>query len=510
MPAFFSKLPFIGKFFGKKKGLANHKPVKMSKEVLEMDFFSQLSYMASISTSGISRSGLFQYASKLPYISSRYFKKVDFVAKAFNHDYAEACRIVGEATQELEVKAFLLRLSGALSSGEEIDKFLERESKVFGDTYGNAYEGKLEVLRKWTDAYIALIMTSAVVTVMAVVTTIIGSITMPMIVGLSSVTIMVTIGGVYLIYSQAPRETRIHSLPIRSKEQDTSRVLSRILLPAGGIVVIGLLVMKANLGWAMIAAGVFMLPLGFTAYMNDIKVAKRDTDIAGFLRSLGGVSQAIRATVSEGLGRLDFRSMGSLRTNVELLYTRILAGINPHLCWGQFVGESSSEQVNRSVRIFWDGVTLGGEPERVGNEASAFAMKVSYLRSQRRLISSGLTWLAIAMHAVLTLVVVFIDQTLKTFSTLVKGATAGTDLASVPGLTNIGMFASNSTEMGMLHFMIIVIVLVLTVSNALAIHATDGGHIHKLAFYLGIMLLISGAALVFVPPVVNMLLTGMV
>lgn len=496
----------------KKKGAAKRMPrgegEKVKKEVLDMDFFSQLSYMAAIATSGISRSGLFQYAAKLPYVSARYFKKADFVAKAFNHDYAEACRIVGEATKEPEVKAVLLRFSGALASGEEIDKFLERESKVFGDSYGNAYEGKLEVLRKWTDAYVALIMTSAVVTVMAVVTMIIGSITPPMIIGLASVTIIVTIAGVYLIHTQAPRETRTHSLPIRSKEQNLARKLANIVLPAGGLVAFVLILRQENLGWGLLAAAGFMAPLGLVALIDDMKVNKKDTEIAGFLRSLGGVSQAIRATVSEGLGRLDFRSMGSLRENADLLYTRLLAGINPHQCWRRFIGESGSEQVNRSVRIFWDGVTLGGEPERVGNEASAFAMKVAYLRSQRRLIASGLTWLAIAMHAVLSVVVVFIDQTLITFSKLVQAVAPQGE--SLPGITNFGIYAGGGREMAMLHFMVVVIVLVLTVANAVAIHATDGGPWHKLTFYLSITMAVSGAALVFVPPVVNMLLTGMV
>jgi len=244
--------------------------------------------------------------------------------------------------------------------------------------------------------------------------------------------------------------------------------------------------------------------------VNDGKINRKDTEIAGFLRSLGGVSQAIRATISEGMGRLDFRSMGSLRENVELLHTRLLAGINPNHCWRRFIGESGSEQVNRSVRIFWDGVALGGEPERVGNEASAFAMKIAYLRSQRKLIASGLTWLVIAMHAVLTVVVVFIDQTLVTFAQLVKAVAPQGDIAqNAPGLTSFGIFASSSMELGMLHFMVIIIIIVLTLANAFAIHATDGGHLYKLAFYLAIMLAISGAALVFVPPVVNMLLVGM-
>ena len=119
LPDFVYKLPFVKRNDQHSAGVKT-----IQREILDMDFFSLLSYMAAISTSGISRTGLFLHASRLPYISSRYFKKADFVAKAFNHDYAEACRIVGQATQEPEVKAVLLRLSGALASGEELDKFL--------------------------------------------------------------------------------------------------------------------------------------------------------------------------------------------------------------------------------------------------------------------------------------------------------------------------------------------------------------------------------------------------
>ena len=76
----------------------------VNSELLEVDFFCQLSYMAAIATSGIGRSGVFSYACKLPYVSARYFKRVVFVAKAFNHDYTEACTIVAHATKELQVK----------------------------------------------------------------------------------------------------------------------------------------------------------------------------------------------------------------------------------------------------------------------------------------------------------------------------------------------------------------------------------------------------------------------
>ncbi len=484
------------------------KPV--NSEILEMDFFCQLTYMAAIATSGISRTGLFQYAANLPYLSARYFQKANFVAKAFNHDYAEACRMVGQSTAEPEVKSLLLRLSGALSSGEDIAVFLERESQVFSDSYSNQYGRRLEVLKKWTDAYVAMIMTSAIVTVMSVVTMMIGNVTTGFILALSALTVIVTMAGAWLIYHTAPREIKVHSLPCRSKEQDMARAIVKITLPVIGIMIVAMAIMGIDIGWMMLSSGVLLFPLGFVSRKDDQNIEKRDMDIAGLLRTLGGVSQAIRATVSEAMGRLDFHSMGSLKEDVELLYTRLLAGISPDRCWERFVGETGSEQVNRSVRIFWDGVNLGGEPERVGNDASAFAMQISLLRAQRSIINSGMQWLAIAMHIILTGVVVFIYQTLVTFSSLVQEVAPEGGLTGVmPGMQSFGLYGGGFAEMNLLHFMIIMIVVVLTLANAFAIYATGGGHIFKLSFYLAIMAVISGAALIFVPPAVNIMLTGM-
>jgi len=500
------------KFWSKSdKELPGRKDAKDS-EQLEMDFFCHLSYMAAIATSGIARGGLFDYAAGLPYASASYFKRVVFVAKAFNHDYAEACNIVGQATKEPAVKELLLRLSGALASGEDIAVFLERESQVFSESYGDRYERRLEVLRKWTDAYVALTMTAAIVTVMAVVTLMIGNITIGFIMALSVLTILVTISGAWLIQRSAPKETKVHSLAYRSREQNLARSVAKITLPAGGVVVLALLVMQANLGWAMLAAGIFLFPMGLISWIDDQKIDKRDFDMGGILRTFGGVSQAIGATVNEVMGRLDFRSMGNLQNEVTLLYNRLRAGINQTLCWDGFVGETGSEQVNRSVRIFRDAIELGGEPERVGNDASGFVMKVALLRAKRGLIAAGTTWLTIAMHAILITLVIFIQKTLVVFSGLVesimpKGAEQGVLAADV--MPSFGMFTSGSSAMGMLSFMVLVIVIVLSVSNAFAIYAVGGGHIYKLAFYLAIMMTISGAALVFIPLVVDMLFSGM-
>ena len=483
---------------------------KIDNSLSDMDFFCQLTYMAAIATSGISRSGLFAHASNLPYTAARHFKRVDFVAKAFNHDYAEACNIVGQATNEPDVKELLLRLSGALSSGEDVAGFLEREAAVVSESYENGYERKLDTLTKWSDAYVALIMTAAIVTVMAVVTLMIGNATTMFILILSILTMIVTIAGAWFIYRATPKENKVHSLSTRSKEQDLAKRLSKVTLAGAVVLAILLFAAGVDIGWILVCVGLCMLPLGLISKIDDNKINKRDIDIAGFLRSLGGVSQAIGSTVNEAMGRLDFRSLSSLRNDVQRLHNRLMARIDPDMCWARFVGETGSEQVNRSVRIFWDAVAMGGEPQRVSSDASDFAVKISLLRAKRGMIGAGFLWLVTVMHAVLSILLVFIYQILITFTGLLNSMAPDIQSGQIAasGIPTMLTLNSSDSDLGLLYFMIIVIVVVLSISNAWSAYSINGGHMYCLTFYLAIMTIISGAAFIVTPPVVSMLFGG--
>jgi flagellar protein FlaJ len=494
---------FFG-LFGSKK-TESRKTGKWSPDLqaLHLDLFCHLTYMAAISTSGIDRAGLFSHSAKLPLQSAHYFKKISVVAKAFNHDYSESCRIVGDATKELDAKALLLRLGGALSSGEDIANFLEKEAEVASEKYCDHYEGCLESMKKWTDAYVALIMTSAIVVVMTVVTLILGSGSAVYILGFGTLTVLVTIAGVWLIYTAAPREDKTHELPTRSRDMNLARFCFKYILPVGAILATSALVLKMPLGVGLMIAGVFSLPLGFAAIKDDAKISKYEMDIGGFLRSLGGVAQATNITINEGLSRLDFRSMVSLKDAATLLFTRIQAGINAQLCWTRMVAETGSELVVRSTRIFLDSIAIGGEAERVGRESSIFALKIALLRSKRSTIAAGFLWLAIIMHVVLIGLVLFIFETMGQFGTLVQTILpAGTEVSGMP---TFGIYNGASSQMSLLQFMVMGIILVLTLANAVAIYAAAGGHYFKIFFYLGLTLLISGGSMLMVPKVVQMM-----
>jgi archaellum biogenesis protein FlaJ (TadC family) len=141
----------------------------VDRKQLAFDLFTQISYMASLSTAKASRDVMFTKAAALNLSSSAYFVEINTLVKRLKYDYSEACRAVAERTKEPEAAALLLRMSGSLSSGEDEAEFLTREAAVMAELYGAQYEQDVESLRKWSDAYSALVVSAGLIVVVSMI-----------------------------------------------------------------------------------------------------------------------------------------------------------------------------------------------------------------------------------------------------------------------------------------------------------------------------------------------------
>lgn len=487
-------------------GASNGK-AKMNSDLLKGDLFCQLTYMSALATSALPRSQMFEYASQLNFTSSVYLKKVHFLAKRLNYDYSEACRMVGETTKEAEPKAILLRMSGAMASGEDEAMFLKREAEVMGENYGDEYERQVESLRQWTDAFTALTISASLVVVVSVVSMLIFPMPPSFTATLTFLMLISTILGVWIMYRSAPKEIKTHSLPETSHGQALARkVLMFGSIPLATLSLPVLFLMKADLGWSLIVIALAILPSGILAWWDDRKIDRNDADIAGFLRSLGGITKVIGTTITESVSRLDFGSLASLKKPVSRMNNALKFGIRPDLCWQKFVSETGSEQINRSVRIFWDGIAVGGDPGAVGNQASMFAMKIALLRGKRKMVSSGFMYLCMAMHATMAILLVGIYQIMWNFAqAMQRMQTSGgtTDTSAISSLPTFAFFSNSTGQLQVLNLMVTAMLLMLTAVNPAAIKVVDGGHNYKYLFFLSVSMVITGAAWIMLPGMVK-------
>ncbi len=477
------------------------------KEYLNSDLFAQMTYMAAISSSGLSRRQIIDSAADLPYCSSSYFKDINSLVQKLNFNYPEACRMVGERTMEATPRAILLRMAGTFTSGEPERIFLAREAFAQGETYGNAYERDLQSLKSWTDAYISLTLSASLIIIVAVISMMIYPVQNSFVYLLSILSMVVTIAGAWVIHRAAPKEIKTHGLKEKSKGQRLANAIFKITMPFAVLICSVLALTNVEIGWILLIGAVVVVPPGTIIMWDDRKIDKHDSDISGVLRSLGGAAKAISSTVSHAASKLDPYSTASFRAGIQRLQTRLATGLNSDLCWLKFVSESGSELVHRSVKIFRDAVNLGADPQVASEQASMYAMKIDLLREKRKLVSSGFSWLCMVMHMVVCVLMLFICGVLQVFSGALTGIE---DIEKINNtvLPTFGFFGE-STQIEMFGTLVMVVILVYTLANAFAIRATTGGHYYKFLFFLGIMMAMSGICFLVVPHIVGAALSTM-
>jgi flagellar protein FlaJ len=475
----------------------------LSREAEDFDLLSQLTHMSAVSTSGMSRTALFEGTAGLSYSTSKYFRQVHQVAQRLGYDYSRACEVVADTVKNDSVRNLLLHFSTALSAGEEESSFLLREAALQRETYAKEYGRKIESLQKWSDAYVALMVSATLVVVISMVSMMIYPFSPIAIFALAALMVCVTFIGGWLIFTVAPIEVKTHSLKQRSPEQERAGKLAKVMLPAAAVAALGAGILF-GLSAGMFVMGLLIAPIGVIAFLDDRRIDQRDRDIAAFVRALGGVMAAAGITATDALGRLNRSSLGSLEPLVHRLHVRLTNGISPDLCWLRVAGESGSEVVTRTIRIFWDGVRAGGDTKHVSELASDFALKVWLLRADRKLVSTTFSWVVLPLHAVLLGILLFITQVVLVFNDQIgsiQSEATSSSLLSEAGVQNAVLVQFGSASF--IPVFVATVAIFITAANAFAPYGATGGHRLKLCLFAAIMLIVSGVVMFAVPHVVQ-------
>ena len=487
------------KFWQKRKNKDSFKAVSL-KVVTGFDLYYQLTYMCAVAAAGISRDRIFQLATDLGRAPSAYFGKVNTLSKELSYDYSRACHTVGADVKDEKMKSLLLRMASALVSGEPEADFLEQEAEITGIAYENEYERDLAALTKWTDAYAAIIISSALIVIINLISTMIYEMGPGMIIGLMIVAVLTSIMGAWILSRAAPREVRGVFSPDGPRIQRLAVRLGKILPVGAGIISLLLLVFGLPLGLVLMLASVMLLPLGVVSVSGDTQINKKDKEIGPFLRSLGGMTTSTGTTLTEALTRLNLNSFPALQDDVERLTRRLVAAISPPLCWEKFALETGSKLISETIHIFNDAINLGGDPDKAGLFCAQFSSMTIQLRDKRAVVTSTFTWLTVVMHAAIGGLVILIMGVIDQFLGLIMGVaeSGGAEIAAEIA-SSVPLMSFGPAAIQLLHLMTLGMVLLLTVTNSFAILSADGGHILKLSFFLCMLMFVSGISFLGAP-----------
>jgi flagellar protein FlaJ len=494
----------------------------MDEHYMSNDLLFSLTYMASISTANLTRDRIFvSISEKKEYCPSIYFNQIRELAQNWHYDYAHACELISEKVTNERLKELLNRLANAIAAGEPDNEFLRKEWILFKTKRQDEYERDLDTTKEWSNAFTALLVSTSLVSIIILLSVILYNLGNPArtLQGTAFIITAMSVLGVTLLYSASPKDTKAHSLKIKSKEQifiykwlPHTLILSTLIIILFTIIpaFVGSLQFLIDIkGIGMILTGLIMLPVGIYASRDAKKIDARDESFTTFIRSLGSIVSGSGLTVPKALLKIDPKNLGELREMSQQLYKRLASGLDPKLCWEKFVGETGSYLIYKLANVFVDAINLGGDAEVIGELVSSSNLDLVLLRMKRERISKAFTSLVIPLHVSMVALLLFIGQILTIFTNVITKLFAqfnisGTQLEAIPGGMagmNLGIFGGVPVEL--LGQFVIVSIIVITLTNILAIVVVKGGPIYLALYYGVILFVLSGILMIGIPPLVE-------
>ncbi|MFA4860000.1 archaellar assembly protein FlaJ [Methanoregula sp.] len=489
-------------------------------KLMSADLLFMNTYMASLALASASRPEIFSYsANRKEYISAKYITRVETFVKQWNYSYSEALSIVAERTSNTTLQSMLNRYANAIESGVPDEDFLKNELNTVKSVYRSQVEQGLEMLKKWGDAYIAMLLSGTVIAVtMMVSIAIYAPAGLDMTLNMSyGIILCISVFGNVLMYQSVPSDPKTHGLKDRaSKEQQTIYAMERIVVPLtiAAIVILSLLGISAGLIFLLV--GILMAPMGIIGFIDDSNITLRDSDFSVFIRSLGAVMGGQGTTAVYALNTIDKKSLVSLEPLVLSVYSKMNLGLDDKQVWGKFIGESGSNYIYKYLNIYLDTVTLGGPPEPIGTVVGSSVLEMVLLREKKDMHAKSFIVLLVPMHmamagifvALYRIMVVLtgsvasmMEQFQAAQNTASAGSGGGISAGAVLG-GGMTMF-TNFPEKEMGAFVVYTLTII-TASNILAARIVGGGDRYMFYFYTAIFCSLTGLILLVGPIVVGL------
>jgi flagellar protein FlaJ len=509
-------LPFASTIEGIKEKLDQvSEGKKMSADLLFMN-----TYMASLALASASRPEIFAYAAnRKEYISAKYITKVDTLVKKWSYSYSEGLSIVAERTNNIVLKSMLNRYANAIDSGVPDEDFLRNELSTVKSVYRSQVEQGLELLKKWGDAYIAMLLSGTVIAVTMMV-----SIAIYAPAGLDStlnmsygIILCICVFGNILMFQSVPDDPKTHGLKDRtSKEQSTIHAMERIIVPLTIVAVIIMAFLGIPAALIFLLVGVLMAPMGIIGFIDDANITIRDNDFSTFIRSFGAVMGGQGTTAVYALNTIDKKSLVALEPLVNSVYSKMNLGLDDKQVWDKFIGESGSNYIYKYINIYLDTVTLGGPPEPIGTVVGSSMLEMVLLREKKDMHARSFIVLLVPMHmamagifvALYRIMVVLtgsVADMMEKFQAAQNAAGAGTGGGVSAGAVlggGLTMF-TNFPEKEMGAFVVYTLTII-TASNILAARIVGGGDRYMYYFYTAIFCSLTGLILLVGPLVVGL------
>ena len=487
---------------------------------MEQDLLLMYTYMAAITTSAVTRPEIFQYTSeRFEYIPSRYIARVQRLVTGWGNSYAGALRAVAERCRNSTLQSMLNRYANSIDSGVPDDDFIGTELSSIRSIYRNTFEQGIELLKKWGDAYIAMLLSASLVAIIMMISVAIYAPD-----GIEAtlntsylIILLISVFGLFIMYRAVPDDPRTHGLAeICSKEQGIIRRLERPMILITAVIVLLLVLAGVNAGVIFLLAGLLLMPLGIIGYIDDANVINRDEDFSTFIRGLGSIMGGKGITTGDALQEVDRKSLVHLEPFINAVSSKLNLGLDEAGTWKKFIGETGSYLIYKYMNIFRDAVALGGSPDQIGKIVGSSMLEQVLLRRKRDMMVKGFIVLLIPMHGAMIGIFVFLFEILLSMANAIQEVMAHFEetSAALSGSTatiggsmgsSLNIFVNFPEET--MRTYVVTILLMLTVANMFAGKIVMGGDRYIYYFFASLLCAVTGVIYIVAPILVDAFFT---
>ncbi|MHB8586660.1 MAG: type II secretion system F family protein [Thermoplasmatota archaeon] len=397
--------------------------------------------------------------------------KIHQLTEGWHMSLPDACRMVARKTPSEVFGDFLDRLAYTLDSGEELDHFIKEEQTTLMEEHISSYRRSLYGLENLTGLFESIIMSILFVVIFAVL--------MPVILGVDATFTMeaafalvafVEFGFVMYAKAQAPMDLIWHEPKQPTRIEKLLWITTPIAAPV--CVPIALLLLRFTALPIALVIAIALLPLlliGIPVAREEELVKRREDNFAAFIRSLGASTAARGGDIRNALRHLQRHDFGPLTDNIRNLYRRLSIMVDDDLAWAHFAAECGSNLIEKSSRMFMEGLRAGGKPDAIGTIISENFVRVLIVRKERyqttRRFRAVLYGLIAGMAFALFIAIAILGMLTRLF----------TRLGPITAAPFIGPAFHFTANMPLLSYLVIVVLLVHAMASSLMVKVADGG-----------------------------------
>ncbi len=484
------------------------------------DLLFMLTYMAAILTADASRPEIFSYTgSRREYVSTKYIYRADLLVKRWGYSYVEALVNVAKKIENEMLFSMINRYANAIESGVPDADYLTRELDTIRDVYKSNYSQGLEMLKKWGDAYISMLFSGALVSIIIMVSIAIfapddiqGTLSTSYLIILS-----ISVFGITTMYKAIPADPMSHGLAQGSPEQNMIHRMERKIVPILCVIALLLFLLGINYGLILMLIGMLIFPLGVIGYIDNGNITLRDAEFPTFIRGVGAVQGGKGTTIAPAIADIDKKSLKYLEPLINAIYTKLNLGLDDKRSWQRFINDSGSYLIYKYLNIYRDAIQIGGKAEKIGEVVSSSMLDQVLLREHRHTLSMGFVILLVPMHAMMVGIFLFLFHILATMSAAItarmaelgenSAALSSGQGASIASSVSGSLFVFANFDVQVIGTYVMIIITMLTVANTIAGKVVAGGDRSLAYFFASLLCAITGLIYIIAPIIIGIFFT---